>query len=62
MVMFKYAKAEALNGDPDQALHYLRLYQSLHSRRAYAQARTDWLKAAQTWPQLQRVTPPEAEP
>ena len=62
MVMFKYAKVAALNGDSGQATHYLRLYQSLHSRRAYAQAHKDWVKAAEAWPQLQHVTLPEAEP
>lgn len=61
MVMFKYAKVAAMNGDSKRALHYLLLYQSLHSKRAYAQARKDWLNAAETWPQLQRIVPPPAE-
>ena len=60
MVMFKYAKAVALNGQPEEAAHYLRLYQSLHPKPAYAQARRDWLKASETWPQLQSVSLPAA--
>ena len=61
MVMFKYAKVAALNGEPERAAEYLRLYQSMHSRRAYRQARADWLEASKVWSEMERVALPAAE-
>jgi hypothetical protein len=55
MVMFKYAQLAALNGHTDEAIRYLKLYQSLHSKIASESARRDWLRAGLQWKEIAAI-------
>ncbi len=55
MVMFKYAQLAALNGHTDEAIRYLKLYQSLHSKIANESARRDWLRAGLQWKEIAAI-------
>lgn len=55
MIMFKYAKLAALNGHTDEAVRYLKLYQSLHSKIAGESARRDWLRAGLQWNEIAAI-------
>ena len=61
MVMFKYAKLAALNGHADEAVRYLKLYQSLHSKIAGEGARRDWLLAGQQWNEIAAIPFPSLQ-
>lgn len=55
MVMFKYAQLAAVNGYTDEAIRYLKLYQSLHSKVAGESARRDWLRAGMQWKEISEI-------
>lgn len=60
VALLRYAYAAALNGQPQQAHHTLRLLCSLHTEALCAAARREWQQAGEDqWPQLLRAGFPQ---